>query len=286
MEQALFDGQLVHSRRILYTPSPFARSNLLHVQEAGSLQARAPHASARQGLTSYLFFLVESGCGTLTYAGNSRRLQAGDCAFLDCRLPYEHRTGRDLWRLRWVHFYGPNLGAIYKKYQERGGQPAFHASQPERYRALLQEIYETASGEDHVRDMQLCSQLFGLLTLLMEDAWRPGAAHAIRGKRRSAQEVKDYLDAHFAEKITLDALAERFYINKFYLTRVFKEEFGQSISNYLAQLRITQAKRLLRFSEESIETIALECGLADANYFARLFKKVEGVTPGEYRRHW
>ena len=41
MEQALFDGQLVHSRRILYTPSPFARSNLLHVQEAGSLQARA-----------------------------------------------------------------------------------------------------------------------------------------------------------------------------------------------------------------------------------------------------
>ena len=286
MEQALFDGRLVHSRRVLYTPSPFARSSLLHLQEAGSLQARAPHASQRQGLASYLVFLVESGSGTLTYAGSSRPLQAGDCTFLDCRIPYEHRTGPDLWQLRWVHFYGPNMGAIYKKYQERGGQVAFHAARPAQYHAILQGIYETASGESHVRDMQLCSQLFGLLTLLMEDAWRPGTARAATGKRQTAQEVKDYLDAHYAQKITLDGLAERFYINKFYLTRVFKEEFGQSISNYLAQLRITQAKRMLRFTDESVEAIALECGLADANYFARLFKKVEGIAPGEYRRQW
>ena len=94
------------------------------------------------------------------------------------------------------------------------------------------------------------------------------------------------LDTHYTEKITLDALAERFYINKFYLTRVFKEQFGQSVTNYLVQLRITQSKRLLRFTDRSIEAVAQECGLNDANYFSRLFKKVEGITPGEYRRQW
>ena len=67
MESPMFDGELVHSSRILYTPSPFARTNLLHLQEVGSLQARRPHASARQGLASYLVFLVESGSGTLEY---------------------------------------------------------------------------------------------------------------------------------------------------------------------------------------------------------------------------
>ena len=123
MDQPLFDGELVHSRRLLYTPSPFARSSLLHLQEAGNLQARAPHASARQGLASYLVFLVEQGSGTLTYAGARHDLQAGDCAFLDCRIPYEHRTGQDLWRLRWAHFYGPNMGAIYKKYQDAAASP-------------------------------------------------------------------------------------------------------------------------------------------------------------------
>mgnify|MGYP000010643056 FL=1 len=105
-------------------------------------------------------------------------------------------------------------------------------------------------------------------------------------KRQNVQEIKDYLDLHFAEKITLDALAERFYINKFYLTRVFKEQFGLSVTNYLTQLRITQAKRLLRFTGKSVENVAQECGLNDANYFSRLFKKVEGTTPGEYRRQW
>ena len=47
-----------------------------------------------------------------------------------------------------------------------------------------------------------------------------------------------------------------------------------------------QAKRLLRFTDKSVENVAQECGLNDANYFSRLFKKVEGTTPGEYRRQW
>ena len=71
-----------------------------------------------------------------------------------------------------------------------------------------------------------------------------------------------------------------------YLTRVFKEQFGLSVTSYLVQLRITQAKRLLRFSDASMEAVAQECGLHDANYFSRLFKKIEGITPGEYRRRW
>lgn len=286
MESPMFDGELVHSSRILYTPSPFARTNLLHLQEVGSLQARQPHASVRQGLASYLVFLVESGSGILEYDGTQRALQAGDCVFLDCRRPYLHRTGDDLWRLRWAHFYGPNMGGIYKKYEERGGQPAFRTAQPQRYRALLQELYALAGSDDYVRDMQICTRLFDLLTLLMEESWHPDRGRISRGKRQSVQDIKDYLDTHYTEKITLDALAERFYINKFYLTRVFKEQFGQSVNSYLVQLRITRAKRMLRFTDNSMETIAQECGLHDANYFARLFKKIEGVTPGEYRRRW
>lgn len=286
MDTPLFDGELVHSNRIIYTPSPFARSSLLHLQEVGSLQARQPHTSARENLASYLFFLVEQGSGLLEYDGIRHSLQSGDCVFLDCRKPYLHRTGEDLWHLRWVHFYGPNMGAIYKKYQERGGQTTFHANKPERFSALLQELYTLAASDDYVRDMQIYGKLVDLLTLLMEESWHPGDAHIARGKKQNLQEIKDYLDTHYTEKITLDALAERFYINKFYLTRVFKEQFGQSVTAYLVQLRITQAKRMLRFTDSSIESIAQECGLSDANYFSRLFKKVEGIPPGEYRKQW
>lgn len=77
MDTPLFDGELVHARRMIYTPSAFAKSNLVHLQEVGQLQARSPHASTRQGLASYLFFVVESGSGTLEYEGETRVLSAG-----------------------------------------------------------------------------------------------------------------------------------------------------------------------------------------------------------------
>ena len=286
MDTPLFDGKLVHSRRIIYTPSAFARSSLVHLQEVGQLQARSPHASTRQGLASYLFFVVEHGSGTLEYEGATHPLRAGDCVFLDCRRPYRHYTGDDLWRLRWVHFYGPNMAAIYKKYQERGGLACFHAEDAAAYADLLDRLYTLADSDNYVRDMQICEKLIALLTLLMQESWHPDTARTAGTKRQNLQEIKDYLDEHYAEKITLDALAEKFYINKFYLTRVFKEQFGLSVTSYLTQLRITQAKRLLRFTDQNIEFIAQECGLTDANYFSRLFKKVEGTTPGEYRRQW
>ena len=151
---------------------------------------------------------------------------------------------------------------------------------------LLETLYTLADSDNYVRDMQICEKLLALLTLLMQESWHPEAVRAGSAKRQNLQEIKDYLDAHYGEKIPLDALAEQFYINKFYLTRVFKEQFGQTVTGYLMQLRITQAKRLLRFSDKNIETIAQECGMSDANYFSRIFKKVEGTTPGQYRRQW
>ena len=238
------------------------------------------------GRASYLFFVVESGSGTLEYEGETRVLSAGDCVFLDCRRPYRHYTGDDLWQLRWAHFYGPNMAAIYKKYRERGGQPSFHPENTAPYTRRLEALYTLAASDNYVRDMQICEGLLALLTLLMQESWHPEIVRTAGTKRQNVQEIKDYLDLHFAEKITLDALAERFYINKFYLTRVFKEQFGLSVTSYLTQLRITQAKRLLRFSDKNIETIAQECGMSDANYFSRIFKKVEGTTPGQYRRQW
>ena len=286
MDTSMFHGSLVTTSRILYTPSAFARTSLIHLQETGSLRATKPHTSQRENLASYLFFLVCSGGGTLQYAGRTRPLRAGDCVFLDCQKPYSHRTSDDLWQLKWVHFYGPNMNSIYDKYIERGGGPCFHPKNPEPYDRLLNKLYETAASEDHVRDMRIFETLAALLTLLMEESWDPESRRHSPFRKQDLQEIKEYLDRHYAQRITLDDLADRFYINKFYLTRIFKEQFGTSINNYLLQTRITHAKQLLRFTDRTIESIGRECGIEDANYFSRMFRKVEGISPGEFRRMW
>ena len=98
--------------------------------------------------------------------------------------------------------------------------------------------------------------------------------------------MKDHLEQHYQEKLTLDQLADLFFINKYYLTRIFKEQFGVSVGTYLTLIRVTRAKQLLRFSDLSVEQIGRECGIEEPAYFARVFKKVEGIAPGEYRKRW
>ena len=70
------------------------------------------------------------------------------------------------------------------------------------------------------------------------------------------------------------------------MSKIFRETYGTTIIAYLEQLRITKAKNLLRFSDMTVDEIAYRVGLKDANYFSRLFKKVEGMTPSQYRRLW
>lgn len=286
MDQFLFPGESVHSDRILYTPSSFAKNNLFYLQETGTLAAQKTYVNRRKDLSSYLFFIVLKGSGTLRYQNVEYTLHTGNCVFLDCRQEHFHQSSPDLWTLEWAHFNGPNMDAIYAKYQERGGLPCFHAREPEQFHRILDDLFQVASSNAYVRDMKLCEKITSLLTLLMEEAWNPSARLQTSRKQGNLQKIKAFLDGNFTQKISLDLLSEQFYINKFYLSKIFVREYGVTINQYLVQLRITYAKRLLRFSDLPIEQIAAQCGIPDPNYFSRLFKKIEGVTPGEFRRRW
>lgn len=286
MNNSLFSGELVKSNRIIYTPSGFSKNSLIYLQEIGELQAQQPHTSKRRNLSSYLFFIVTKGSGMLEYQGTVYQLSKGDCVFLDCQEAYSHESSQNLWELKWIHFYGTNMDSIYEKYLEMGGTPSFKAHNVETLVQLWEQIFQYASINDHTQDMEIYSSLTALLTILLNEGKSNSAASYSADNARNLQNIKDYLDAHYSEKITLDFLSGKYFINKFYLTRIFKEQFGVSITNYLLQIRITHAKRLLRFTDLSIDKISHECGMNDANYFSRAFKKVEGITPGQFRKMW
>lgn len=286
MSELFFPDSPVQADRVIYTPSAFARQSLLHLQEAGQLKATRPHTSRREGLLSYLFFVVTEGKGNLCYQGTNYPLIQGDCIFIDCQKPYSHTSSANSpWRLQWAHFYAPTLPDIYGKYIQRGGQPVFHPQTAAPYTDLLTQLDQLARTDDFIRDMRINEKLSALLTLIMAESWHP--ENAARGnKKQSLQTIKNYLDEHYTEKISLDDLAARFFINKFYLARAFKDQFGFTILTYLDHVRVTRAKQLLRFSPLTVEDIAARVGIPDPAYFSRVFKKVEGLAPGEYRKLW
>lgn len=222
----------VSSQRILYTPSGFARTTLLYLQETGSLHAISAHTSHREHLASYLVFLVTSGSGELEFNGKSYPLRAGDCVFIDCRKPYSHATSTDLWTLQWCHFYGHIMPDIYKKYQERGGMPVFHPKEISELVQVMTELYATAGSDSYVRDMKINEILNRLIYVLMDNSWHP--EHTTHSRKRIDLEgIKHYLDEHYKEHITLELLSQKFFINKYYLTKIFKEIRLDLISHFV-----------------------------------------------------
>lgn len=84
MDNLFSPSASVKSERILYTPTSFAKTSLLHLQEVGTLYAVKPHTSSRSNLASFLCFAVREGEGELVYEKEHFRLKAGDCVFLNC----------------------------------------------------------------------------------------------------------------------------------------------------------------------------------------------------------
>lgn len=322
MEHSFFEkyktSEVTNTRRVINTPSAFTRENFFYIQEAGYLKSLKPHLSRRQGLASYLFLIVLSGSGTVGYRdphahGNNAipltaagvrakntqaatpeqttatpltkvSAAAGDCFFLDCSSEYTHISSEDNpWELLWIHFYGPQAGAYYTYFRE---EHAWHftSSHLTELTTSIQSVIRYHEDKTDDADLLTAQQIVNILTTLCTETDTKDSGDSIL--KDKLKNILLYLDEHYTEDISLDQLSEQFFISKYYLAREFKKEFGTTIIQYILSKKITNAKELLRYSTSSIEEIAGLCGIDDASYFNKVFKKMEGCTASEYRKRW
>lgn len=97
-------------------------------------------------------------------------------------------------------------------------------------------------------------------------------------------EISSYIHTHYDENISLDALSEQFFISSSYLSREFKHVTGFNLSNYIQLTRIKNAQYQLISSNKKISQIAEECGFSSFSQFNRIFNKISGASPREYRQ--
>ncbi|MCK9860341.1 response regulator [Paenibacillus sp. ATY16] len=103
------------------------------------------------------------------------------------------------------------------------------------------------------------------------------------GSYRGVEEIVEYLGAHFHEEITLGSVAERYFLNPAYLSRIFKNETGQTFNDYVNTLRLEAASKLLKDPKLKMSAISEMAGYMSEKYFFRKFKEHYGCTPTEYR---
>lgn len=104
------------------------------------------------------------------------------------------------------------------------------------------------------------------------------------GSREIVAEIKSYVKSHFQERdLKLSAIADKYYINYSYLSYIFKKKTGVNFYSYLLDIRLTEAKRLLRATTLPVTDIAALVGYPDSKNFHHLFKKHVGLSPNKYR---
>ncbi|QAY67586.1 response regulator [Paenibacillus protaetiae] len=121
------------------------------------------------------------------------------------------------------------------------------------------------------------------LSAFMEESALMAAGLRKKNTRSDMMRIKSYIEQHYSEDISLKSIAASFYMNPAYLGQLFRKTFGLYFNDFLLQIRIDNAKRLLRQTEMRVYEIARCVGFDNADYFVSKFEKVEGKTPTAYR---
>ncbi|MFW2504176.1 response regulator [Clostridium diolis] len=97
--------------------------------------------------------------------------------------------------------------------------------------------------------------------------------------------IKKYIDDNYSEELSLQLVADKFHLNKNYFCQYFKKETNKNFVDYLTEVRIEKAKKLLKLENLSSSEVAGKVGFNNVNYFVRVFKKVTGVSVTEYKKY-
>lgn len=278
------DSYYESSQRMIQTPGTLARSAFFYVQETGYLKLKESHRAFRKNLESYLVVLVLSGKGTLMYDGKLYDLQAGSCFFIDCMVPYYHQSSSsEPWELLWMHFHGATSEQYYRFFADVSEPVLCPHSFPE-IKDKLERLLDVNRHSDLPAEIASSRLIVDILSILLLEVTNIKEEHS--PARQKMLDIRQYLDEHAVEKFSLDELSEHFYISKYHLSREFKNQFGITPNLYVISKRITMVKKLLRFSDYSLEEIAMKCGFYDTSYMNKQFKKSEGISASEFRRKW
>ncbi|QSB49427.1 helix-turn-helix domain-containing protein [Parageobacillus toebii] len=98
------------------------------------------------------------------------------------------------------------------------------------------------------------------------------------------QSALNYIEENYQNGITLEEVAEHVHISPFYLSKLFKKELKMNFVSYVTEKKMQKAKELLENTDLPVINIALELNYQEPNYFSKVFKKVVGITPSEYRK--
>jgi len=150
----------------------------------------------------------------------------------------------------------------------------------------FRRLYQDFLSQDDYREHLTSLQLLQIITQLCRSAAGPIQSDAQASAARQQQimkQAKNIIDARFNESLSLDTLADALDLSPYYLSHVFSEQSGFTLSSYLTSVRMEKAADLLRSSSQQVGQVAQCVGYRDPQYFSKVFRAHFGLAPSRYR---
>lgn len=225
--------------------------------------------------SQYLLHYVISGCGVYTVGGETYEVKANECFLIR---PGERTLyaadAADPWTYMWVAFDGFDVLEILR----RTGLVSRYTAAVEdgaTFERWLREMIQEFSGGSLFKVM---SCFYGAMSVLESSAH--GGAYT--REHEYVNKAIGYIKSNYGYAIQIGDLARHIGIDRTYLYRIFQASEGMSPKQYLMQVRINAAKKMLLAGTYSVGETALSCGFSDAASFCGRFKRCTGLTPKEF----
>jgi len=119
---------------------------------------------------------------------------------------------------------------------------------------------------------------------LLNRMWQSYSEYLSQVQDDTIKQIRQYIVEHSQEEISLDRIAQKFELSPIYISKLFKEQLGVNYITFLTECRLEKAKKMMLDPEKSLKEITFDVGYQDPNYFSKVFKRMYGESPTEYRK--
>lgn len=236
-------------------------------------------------------FYIKSGTGVFeTLTTEPVTLCSDTLLIINSNIPHKQYSFSESDSLQYYNFFVDNVQLPMLSRNTISNRPYEVHRFNDTNNPCFQSIQEILK-EFREKDYAYYQRIYALFTQTFIDILRLcriSAEHrdttVILNNEQRILDVKDFIDAHYSEDISLDMLAKKSYLTKTYFLKQFKLIVGISPMKYLTNVRIAQAKLLLAKSNDSVSEISLAIGFNNPVYFTEVFHKLVGVSPSEFRK--
>lgn len=290
---AIHKAEGFEAQKIIVLPNTFLEDvsrhplvKSLHVTDIGFFPHAQYHYMERPaGCDTHIFIYCVEGEGWVVFENNKKiPIRKNTILVIPAHMPHIYgATEADPWNIYWFHLKGEAVEQFIQSFDMYNSTIYVPVTQAVGIINLFDQCYETLlykgySFKHYLYVSQVLRYLLGILTLLH------GESHPDERKNVYVERSIQYMFEHVQSSLTLNELADHVSLSKPHFIHLFKQITGYSPIEYYLRLKIQRACQYLDLTDCSVKEISKNIGIQDPYYFSRVFSKIMGQSPSDYRK--